>query len=149
MTIQIPKTEKASLKEIFLEDEDSPFGAIDSNLQAWLQCEWDDTDGADVESTELAEHKDNQELINGFGSEETIMKKHTLQPQQIRYLAENEKLQTNGLSNLFFVYSDKENKLFIVGVVWDKTIQKFVPYIYRTRNLYRAWTKGNKIFVKK
>lgn len=107
------------------------------------------TDSAVVESVELSEHKDNQELIHSFGGEESIIEMCTLQPQQIRYLAENEKLQTNGFSNLFFVYSDKEKKLFIVGVVWDKTIQKFVPYIYRTRNLYRAWTKGNRVFVKK
>ena len=149
MKCLIPKTEKALLKEIFSENEGSPFGAVDSNLQAWLQDEWLATGKTNVESIELNEHKDNQELINSFGGEESVVEKHILQPQQIRFLAENEKLQINGLSNLFFVYSDKEKKLFIVGVVWDKTIQKFVPYIYRTRNLYRAWTKGNNVFVKK
>lgn len=149
MKNQIPKMSLALLDKIFSEDESSPFGAVDSNLQAWLQKEWNATDDTVVESMVLNEHQDNQELINSFGGEEFVMEKHVLQPQQIRYLAENNRLQTDGFSNLFFVYSGKEKKLFIVGVVWDNTIQKFVPYIYRPHNLYRAWTKGNRVFVKK
>ena len=144
--MKIPAQPKFKLNEIFVEGD--VFGAIDSNLEAWLQNEWRESEAIEVEVVQLDEHKDNQELINGFGGEQAIINS-TLQPAQIKYLVENEVLQTNGLSNLFFVYSDKEQKVFIVGVVFDKTIDRFVPYIYLTRNLYRAWTKGNRVFVKK
>lgn len=32
----IPNTSGSSLAKIFSEDRNSPFGAVDSNLQAWL-----------------------------------------------------------------------------------------------------------------
>ncbi len=147
--MKIPKLPASKLNEIFVETKDGLFGAIDSNLESWLQQEQNDTAEVDVEENYLEIHKDNQELIESFGGEKKIITNHTLSPQQIKFLVENQVLQANGLSNLFFVYSKKESKLFIIGVVFDKSISKYVPYIYRTRNVYRAWTKGNKIFVKK
>lgn len=144
--MQIPELTATRLNQVFVEGD--IFGAIDSNLKAWLQQDWDKTSTIEIIPTTLKQHRDNRELIDDLGGEKEILK-HTIQPQQIRYLAENNALQKNGLSNLFFVYSDKENNIFIVGVVWDKSINKFVPYIYRTRNLYRAWTRGNQIFLKK
>lgn len=143
--MKVPKLSSSILDKIFVEGP--LFGAIDSNLAAWLQQEWNEAEEVNIISNELNEHKDNKELIDSHGGEKLISRK-TLQPQQIKYLVENELLQKNGLSNLFFVYSVKEEKVFIVGVVWDKTIKRFVPYIYRTRNLYRAWTKGNLVFTK-
>jgi hypothetical protein len=144
--MNIPVQEQARLSDIF--KEGALFGAIDSNLEAWLPEDWEETKNLEVGSFQLAEHKDNRELIDDFGGQKMILN-ITLQPQHIKYLATHSALQTNGLSNLFFVNSEKENLVFIVGVVWDMSISKFVPYIYRTRNLYRAWTKGNKVFVRK
>lgn len=144
--MKIAPQKAALLSGIFIEGK--VFGAIDSNLDAWLQEEWEATDEMEVVSINLKEHTDNKELINSLEGEEEILKK-TLQPQQIKYLIENDLLQKNGLSNLFFVYSQKENKIFILGVVWDESINRFVPYIYRTHNVYRAWTKGNIVFIRK
>lgn len=144
--MKIPYQKASKLNEIFTKGE--LFGAIDSNLESWLQQDWKETEEIKIETIELEKHQNNEELINCLGGSHEILNK-TLQPQHIKYLAENDHLQTNGLSNLFFVYSEKLKKLFIVGVVWDKPIERFVPYIYRTRNLYRAWTKGNKVFIKK
>lgn len=144
--MKIPPQEEAKLSEIFMRG--MLFGAIDSNLNAWLPQKWNATEEVEVEAHKLKEHKDNKELIEYFGDEQAILNK-TLSPQQIKFLGENDALQTNGLSNLFFVYSQREDRLFIVGVVWDETIERFVPYIYRPRNLYRAWTKGNQVFITK
>lgn len=144
--MKIPSQEKTSLSEVF--EEAGVFGEVDSNLQAWLHDDWEETNAIEVDQIELDAHKDNSELINGFGGEKLIQDK-VLPIQIIKHLVTDGMLQTNGLSNLFFVYSKKENKVFIVGVVWDKTIDRFVPYIYRTRNLYRAWTKGNRVFIKR
>ena len=151
MNTIIPHLAEANLSGIFF-DENSPFGAIDSNLAAWLPERCPSTLQIQFASEMLEEHMNNQELINYCGGEQAIRESHLFTPQQIRYLAEktlNESsnhLLQNGFSNLFFVWNDDEQKIYIVGSVFDKKISKFVPYIYRIRNLYRSWSKGNRIF---
>lgn len=146
MEIEIPPLKTARLKTVFSEEKDSPFGTIDSNLAAWLPESLPSSDGKTCTFSEFEIHQDNQEVIQLLGGEKQIKAQHLFTPQQIRHLASIDvSLQKNGFSNLFFVLG-KEGTVYIVGVVWDKTIEKFAPYVYRTRNLYRSWSKGNRLF---
>lgn len=148
----IPPLEAATAADVFAESNESPFGAIDSNIHAWLSADYPATQECLIEGWILKEHRDNLELIEFLGGFDLVRKIHIFTPQQIRFLAEQpadqSPLQRNGFSNLFFVSSLKDQNLYIVGVVWDESVGKFVPYVYRVRNLYRSWSKGNQVFCK-
>lgn len=145
----IPPLPQADASDIFLETEDSPFCEVDSNLVAWIPGVHGETASKAFRSQVLDAHQNNNELAELLGGSEEISRSDTFTPQQIRYLAEHSvhggPLLRNGFSNLFFVHS-VQKELYIVGVVWNAERRKFVPYIYRTRNLYRSWSKGNQVF---
>jgi hypothetical protein len=145
----IPPLPEADVSEIFLETEGSPFCEVDSNLVAWIPGVHGETASAAFRSRILDSHQNNNELTELLGGSEEISRSDTFTPQQIRYLAERSMhggpLLRNGFSNLFFVHS-VQRELYIVGVVRHAERRKFVPYIYRTRNLYRSWSKGNQVF---
>ena len=92
------------------------------------------------------------EFIDVLGGLEKVTHSYLFTPQQIRYLAKKSivdgSLLKNGFSNLFFLLSAQDKKVYIVGVVWNEDNLKFVPYVYRTENLYRSWSKGNQVFIR-
>lgn len=101
----------------------------------------------------LLEPLNNRELIDQIGDEGGILEKDIVSPPQIRHLVERQQkgekiLLANGYSNLFFVANPERKELYLLGVVYDDTVQRWVPYIYRLRNLYRAWSRGNQIFLR-
>jgi hypothetical protein len=155
ITISIPPQPNQSIRENFNEVGSTIFGSVDSNIAAWLPESFDAVDEEVAKVYKLLEPLNNQEVVNVIGGEEEIIQKHLFTPAQIRYLAEQQQkgeigaLLIDGYSNLFFVYNHEKQILYLMGVVWDKSISKWAPYIYRLRNLYRAWSRSNQIFVKK
>lgn len=146
----IPPQKKAELESIFSESRESPFANIDSNIYAWLSGEYGESLQSPYKKHILDTHKNNAEVIELLGGLENIKSAHLFTPQQIYFLAKTSlsdgPFLRNGFSNLFFVLSDKDTLVYIVGVVWNKNLQKFIPYTYRIENLYRSWSAGNQIF---
>lgn len=150
----IPEQSGAYIKDIFVESDKSSFGEVDTNLGSWLPEKFPATKATSFSVYKLDQHLNNQEVIDYLGGEEKIIKDYIFSPQQIKYLVEltqesdSGPMIKDGFSNLFFVFNSEENKLYFIGVVWDISISKFVPYIYRPRNLYRSWSKGNQLFIR-
>ena len=151
ITLEVPEIDKIGLSALLREDSNSPFTKVDSNLAAWLSDSEALSSKSEIKAFELAEHMNNHELQEALTSEvPNGLNYFTM--EQIHYLANQSLssetlLQKNGFSNLFFVKSTKDSNTYIVGMVWDATDSKFVPYIYRLHNLYRSWSKGNRVFV--
>ena len=129
------------------------FGAVDSNIAAWLPSSLPFTPATEVSAFELKEPLNNQELIDAIGGLELIFSDHLFSPTQIvdlvaRSAAGEDILQKNGFQNLFFVFNTETEQAYLVGVVYDESISKWVPYIYRLRNQYRAWSRGNRLFLR-
>ena len=149
----IPSLQSFLFTDIFPSGNDSLFGALDSNLEAWLPNKFSELSEAKVFRYKLLEPVNNRELIEQIGDESSILDKNVFSPAQIRHLVERQKngeniLLANGYSNLFFVTNPERKELYLMGVVYDETVQRWVPYIYRLRNLYRAWSRGNQVFLR-
>ncbi len=131
-----------SLKNVLFTD--SPFKEVDSNLESWLEADVGDTDKKTIYSYILLEPLDNQQLLDFVGNPNI----NTVSITLIRHLvlSDDSTLLKNGFSNLFLV-NGKNSEIYIVGIVFDNSVNAFVPYIYRTRNLYRAWNKGNRLHI--
>lgn len=143
--INIPAQKEVLLDEVFSQQI---FAAIDSNLVAWLPEKFPPTSTAQIYSYQIMKPLNNKELVESIGGLEKIRSIHLFSPTQIKYLVtQNVYLQKNGYQNLFFVSNPKTNETYLLGVVYDKSVKRFVPYIYRLRNLYRAWSTGNRLFL--
>ena len=152
-SITIPPLKSSSFIDIFPPNNDSFFGALDSNLEAWLPGNFKELPRTEVVIYQLLEPLNNREVIDQISNETSILEKDIFSPMQIRHLVERQQkgekiLLNNGFSNLFFVTNPERKELYLLGVVYDDMVQKWVPYIYRLRNLYRAWSRGNQIFLR-
>jgi hypothetical protein len=145
--VTIPELSKDTVVSVL--SENSLFTDVDSNLAVWLEESIEPTPNVILRSHQLVQALDNKELVEFCGGE-LKLSSNTVTLSQIRSLVERQLtgeaiLLTDGYSNLFFVQG--KDGIYIVGVVIDKTTDKYVPYIYRRKNLYRAWNKGNRVFV--
>lgn len=144
--ITLPAQPEHKTGEVFVDTETSAYTEVDTNLEAWLPTSYPATEASTVTMYELTEHLNNEELIEELGGLEALSDNHFFCPQEIQSLLEKDCFQKNGMQNLFF--TKHHDTLYIVGVMWEQSLESFVPYIYRTRNLYRSWSKGNRVFVK-
>lgn len=154
-SLKIPALAKGKSMDMFNQNRLSPFGQIDSNLAAWLPQNFEKTNKQEVFVYLLLDPLNNKEVVQAAGGKHYICNNQVFTPAQIRHLVEKQKrgqkgtLLVNGLSNLFFVENRKSDTLYLLGTVWDKTVHKWTPYIYRLQNLYRAWSKGNQLLLNK
>lgn len=144
--IALPALDKQKLDDVFISKSEL-FGAVDANIKSWLSNNVESSKETKVSSYELTVPLNNDELVVSIGGMEEIKKHHIFTFTQITSLVEDGTLlQRNGFQNLFFVQN--KDQLYLLGVVFDKAIDKWVPYIYRLRNLYRSWSKGNRLFLR-
>lgn len=123
---------------------------MDANIEAWLKDATAPTDKTVLQYYQLNASLNNKELVTQVGGEKNLGEKlvsfeHIRQVTE-RQLHGEDLLLTNGYSNLFFV-SGKHSVIYIIGIVFNAKAKKFIPYIYRRQNLYRAWSKGNRVFL--
>lgn len=146
--IHIPALDANTLESTYVADGKSVFCDIDANIPAWLPPRIPKTESTAAAAYDLQQHLNNKELIEEFGGEERILEESTLTLGQVHYLLRNHQnsLLTNGFANLFFV--NAEGQLHILNAKYEADEGKFIPYVYRIHNLYRSWSKSNKIFVR-
>lgn len=118
-----------------------------------LQYEWGAMQASDAYTFHLSKALDNNELLAEVGAKTHIIQNHCFVPQEIVQIIEkthkgSDILLQNGMANLFFIYNDREEKPYLFNVVYDNEVENWVAYIYRLRNLYRSWNKGNRLFLK-
>ncbi len=147
--ISLPALGACELTSVFTPEL---FADVDSNIAAWLPSHVHESEAVDMVSYQLLEPLDNSELVEAVGGMDTVAERCCVTPAHIRALvaecgSDEAILQRNGYQNLFFVTDPDTQTVYLLGVVYDPSVTAWVPYIYRLRNLYRAWSRGNRLFI--